>query len=217
VKLPPQLISVAARFDRLSLRERMLVIAATVAVLIAAANVLLTGRLDARRSQLLAELSELQSGSTGMTAATSDGAADPMGEAYARASELRAQLAGIDAQLTAQSAGMIESRRMAEVIHDVLRLQHGVVLVSLRNLPAVELAANPATQSASPGRPPYVHSVELVLEGRYLDILAYLQDLEHLPWHFYWRQLDLATQQYPINRVRVELGTVSMDSDWINL
>jgi MSHA biogenesis protein MshJ len=62
-----------------------------------------------------------------------------------------------------------------------------------------------------------VHRVELVLEGRYLDVLAYLQDLESLPWHFYWRQLDLTTKQYPINRVRVELGTVNMDSDWINL
>src|SRR5262249_1352287 len=109
------------------------------------------------------------------------------------------------------------ARRMAEVIHDVLRLQHGVVLVSLKNLPAVELASDPTTQPAAPGRPPYVHSVELVLEGRYLDVLAYLQDLEPLPWHFYGRQLDLTTTQHPINRVRVELGTVNMDSDWINL
>ena len=40
---------------------------------------------------------------------------------------------------------------------------------------------------------------------------------EALPWRFYWRQLDLQTTAYPLNRVRVEVGTVSMDSEWIGL
>ena len=56
-----------------------------------------------------------------------------------------------------------------------------------------------------------------MLEGRYLDVLAYLEALEALPWHFYWRRLELTATSYPTNRVRVELGTVSMGSEWIDL
>ena len=56
-----------------------------------------------------------------------------------------------------------------------------------------------------------------MLEGRYLDVLAYLEALEALPWRFYWRRLELTTTRYPLNRVRVELGTVSMGREWIDL
>src|SRR5262249_27246435 len=81
-------------------------------------------------------------------------------------------------------------------------------------------AAAPGT-AAGPGvaeaRGPYVHPVEIVLEGSYLDVLTYLQSLEALPWRFYWRVLDLQSGKYPLNRVRVELGTVSMTREWIGL
>jgi MSHA biogenesis protein MshJ len=215
VKLPPQLIAVAGRFDRLSLRERLFVLLAMIAVVIASFNALLTSKLDNRRSQLLSELADLESGmNSAATDTASQIASDPTNAAYTQASELKARLDSVDAQLTAQSAGMIGPKRMAEVIRDVLNLQHGITLVSLRNLPVARLVPDAAGQTSSG---PYLHSVELVLDGRYLDVLAYLQSLEALPWHFYWRQLDLTATHYPVNRVRVEVGTISMDSDWLDL
>jgi MSHA biogenesis protein MshJ len=79
--------------------------------------------------------------------------------------------------------------------------------------PAVEQAA--VSRPASSG--PYVHPVELVVEGNYLDVLAYLHALENLPWRFYWKILELQTTHYPTNRVRIELSTLSMDKDWIGV
>ena len=76
----------------------------------------------------------------------------------------------------------------------------------------------PATDAApleSSG--PFVHPVEIVVEGSYLDVLAYLKALEALEWRFHWKVLDLETQQYPVNRVRIELSTLSMDKDWIGV
>jgi MSHA biogenesis protein MshJ len=62
-----------------------------------------------------------------------------------------------------------------------------------------------------------MHPIELVIEGRYLDVMSYLRELETLPWHFYWKKLDLNSTDYPLNRVRIELGTLSMDKDWIGV
>jgi MSHA biogenesis protein MshJ len=209
------------------MRERSIVLAAAVGLVIVIFNHLLTHPLDVRRAQLLSQLSELQSGLPQAPSGTADGT-DPT-IAYTTAAELKTRLDAVDAQLSAQSAGMIPPKRMSEVIHDVLRLQHGVKLVSLRSLPAIKLppdspeqaaaaASADGTPQAPPGtHPPYVHAVEVVLEGQYLDVLSYLESLEALPWHFYWRRLDLTAAQHPINRVTVELGTVSMDSEWLDL
>ena len=214
MKLPASMGVLAGRFDRLSQRERLLVLAAALAVLVAVFKVLLLGPLDARAAHLSSQLAGLE---TGIHESAQAAAVDASRAAYAQEADLKARLVAVNAALSSQSAGMIAPERMAEVIHDVLSRQQGVRLVSLRNLEAVKLPLDAAAESASGGARPYEHTVEIVLEGRYLDVLSYLQALEALPWRFYWRRLELDTERYPNNRVRVELGTVSMDSDWIGL
>lgn len=233
--------NLVTRFDHLSLRERVLAVAAVTVVLVVAVNALLIGKLDLRRKSLAQELTSLQgSMTTAASAVETMNETDATSVALARQQSLQRDLDGVNAQLASEAAGMIAPERMAEVIHDMLSRQHGVVLISLRNLPARSVVSEPiagappdanagaqpnarATPDAQAGANapdaggPYVHPVELVVDGSYLDVLSYLQRLEALPWRFYWRVLDLQSGKYPVNRVRVELGTVSMTRDWIGL
>jgi MSHA biogenesis protein MshJ len=48
-----------------------------------------------------------------------------------------------------------------------------------------------------PLEPIYQHSVEFVLSGSYLDILAYLQQVEALPILLYWGDVRLAVTAHP--------------------
>ncbi|HWZ63456.1 MAG TPA: type II secretion system protein GspM [Steroidobacteraceae bacterium] len=214
MKLPAQMTALAGRFDRLSARERLFVLIAAIAVLVGAFKMLLLGPLDVRAAALSQQLAGLQSGIDETTKAA---ASDATTAAYAQQADLKARLATVNTELESRAAGMIAPQRMADVIHDVLSRQQGVKLVSLRNLEAIKLPLDAAGEGATNTARPYEHTVEIVLEGRYLDVLAYLHALEALPWRFYWRRLELTTTRYPVNRVRVELGTVSMDSDWIDL
>jgi len=141
---------------------------------------------------------------------------DPTLVAQREETRLKAQLAEINTQLAAKSAGLIPPERMVQVIHDVLSRQHGVTLVSLHNSPVTTLVPEAADHAAQSGGP-YVHPVEIVVEGTYLDVLAYLQALESLEWRFYWRLLELESTAYPRNRVRIELSTLSLDKDWIGV
>jgi MSHA biogenesis protein MshJ len=213
-----QLSAWARSFDRLSQRERLLVLGAVVALLIGAWQLLLTGHMEARRRQLLEDLTTLETamGLAAKTAAATT-AADPANTAAGRISELQARLQSVDGQLLARSAGMVPPQRMAEVVRTVLSLQRGLVLVSLRNLPPTRLPADAPGATPADGPRPYVHTVELVVEGQYLDLLAYFEALEALPWRFYWQHLELTTTHYPTSRVRLELGTISLDSEWIDL
>lgn len=228
--------ALAGRFDRMSLRERVLTSAAALVVLIALFDALVLQRLEARRKQLAQQLTQIVA-DIDDSAASGDGS-DAAGATLQRTTALAVQLSQATARLDSQSAGLIPPQRITQVIHDVLSRQQGVTLVSLRSLAPHELidgaggngAAAPsagadstaaqaltATAFAGASQGPYVHSVELVLQGNYLDVLTYLQALEGLPWHFYWQSLTLDATHYPTTRATIRLGTVSMSREWIDL
>lgn len=230
LKMPAALGSAASKFDRLSLRERGLLFAAAVAVVVTAWNAMFMDGLTRREQTLSSEVSTLQTS----LAATSHATAsliesDPTTRALAQLKEHQAALDAINARLVAESAGLIPPSQMVQVIRDVLGRQDALVLVSLKNLPMTSLAPAASAQAqggsssegpaVAPAAPtgPYLHPVEVVVEGSYLDIVNYLHALEGLPWHFYWRVLELETKAYPKNRVRIELSTVSMDKEWIGV
>jgi MSHA biogenesis protein MshJ len=267
LKMPAALALVAGRFDRLSLRERALVVGAVLVAVVIGWNATVMDRLVARERALTGEVTTLQAQLEATSHATANLIeANPTTQALKRLEERQAALDQINARLASESAGLIPASQMVQVIRDVLSRQRGLVLVSLQNLPMTSLApvvgeqpqpasgqtsaarstlvstteaapeeaaATPTPETApastvtatatatTPAPPadtgPYLHPVELVVEGNYLDIVTYLHALEALPWHFYWRVLELETRTYPRNRVRIELSTVSLEKEWIGV
>ena len=206
------LTSLVVRFDKLSLRERALVSLAVLGAVVGLWDTLLMQPLRNERNALTQELTSFnESVSASQTAAE----ADPRRAAMVRAGELQTQTHAVDEQLASTAAGFVPAQRMVEVVHDVLSQQHGLKLISLRNLPVASLV--PPSESQALGTAPYVHPIEVVIEGEYGEVLAYLEALEALPWRFRWKMLDLTTKQYPVNRVRIELSTLSMDKTWLGV
>jgi MSHA biogenesis protein MshJ len=212
-----------ARYEALTLRERAILVLAIVAVMVLSWDTMLMEPLRLERIALEAELAN----ATGFGHAAQDAdASDPRQIAITQAGEMQRQLQGIDAQLASTASGFVSSQRMIEVLNDMLDRQGRLGLVSIRNLPVSSLIApieRDETASAASGvptlaaRPPYVHAIEIVIDGQYADILDYLAALEALPWKFRWTSLDLSTAGYPRNRVRIELSTLSLDSTWLGV
>ena len=150
---------------------------------------------------------------------------DPRLAGLGRQRALRERLAALDTQLQGASGGYVPPQKMVELLQQLLASQQELKLVRLRNLPvetlmpattAPESAPAPATAPpAGDAGGPYVHPVEVVVEGNYLAIVAYLRALEKLPWRVQWRRLDLEVGEYPQNRVRIEIGTVSLSREWL--
>lgn len=216
--------ALAKKYESLSLRERAFVVLALLAVVIVIWDTYLMDPLRKTRGALESEISNATA--YGVTATSGD-VSDPRQQSIKRAGELQTQLATLDAQLKTSARGFVSSDRMIEVLHDVLDRQGRLELVSIRNLPVTSLVpppepapgADPAAADAakSEPKPPYVHSIELVVDGQYSDVLDYLGQLEALPWKFRWKSLDLSTAGYPRNRVRIVLSTLSLDSTWLGV
>lgn len=235
MKLPANLEKNFAKFVSLSLRERALVAGAALIALVMIWTLAAFDPLAKKERYLNSELTTIQEAiATAVQSMTDLETNDPTRMALAKETQLQAQLKDINAQLASRSGGLIEPERMVQVIHDVLSHQRGVTLISLQNKPVTSLiqpaaplegvadatAAEPAEGAIEPtavAAGPYVHPVELIVEGQYLDVLQYLRALEALPWRFNWKVLELKTTTYPLNRVRIEMSTLSMDKDWIGV
>jgi MSHA biogenesis protein MshJ len=106
-----------------------------------------------------------------------------------------------------------------------------VRIIRLRNLPATPLvekdsgqtvsaAANaPAPATPVPDRQDgnrrvYKHGVQVLIEGPYLDLLAYVTRLEKQPWQVYWGRAVM-TADYPQAQVELTLYTLSLDKAWL--
>lgn len=214
----------ATRFDAMTLRERAMIGSAALGALLMLWNLLLMHPLTAKQVALQAELDQI---STDMatSAEAMQAALEPGNAARAQLQSAQTQLTAVDQALETAAAGMIAPERMAAVVQDVLRQQHAITLVSLRNRPVMSLMNSHALDSESAAgedaKPvmtsPYVHRLQLVVEGSYPDIVDYLHTLETLPWRLYWNRLDLETTHYPTNRVQIELSTLSLDATWLGV
>ncbi|MFS2135070.1 type II secretion system protein GspM [Duganella sp. Dugasp56] len=89
----------------------------------------------------------------------------------------------------------------------------GAAVVSAPPAPA----GAPTVSPVKPHELLYRHGVEIVLQGSYLDMVNYMDELERLPVQLFWGKASLDAQQYPNSRLTLTLYTLSLDSKWMKL
>ena len=220
------------RLDALSLRERGLIFAAGVTLAYIAWQTLFMDGLNKRTQLAEQQLSEARQHLAALAEADSAASADPLNAAAARNTALRTRLTSLDAELRVAASGYVAPEKMIDMLREILAGQHGLKLVSLANLPVQSLAqvnapvAAPATavtgvptvevvlDDKDPG--PFLHPVEIVVEGNYGDVVAYLRALEALPWRIHWQQLELKAGDSG-SRVRIVIGALSLSRYWMSV
>ncbi|MGA2776817.1 MAG: hypothetical protein ABSF94_04615 [Steroidobacteraceae bacterium] len=214
-----------ARINRASLRERALLFAAAVAVISMLWYQIVMLPLEARRAVIAKSIDELHSSSSVDAAGrATDSVAARYGELKSRDIALTKAVADADAQLGEMQRGMIEPKEMVKVLTTVLERQKNLHLVLLRNLP-VQPLLKPAEKSDKSDKAdeapvadvgPYLHPVELVLRGDYLNVLAYLKELESQNWGFQWRRFELVSSDEGAE-YHIQFMTLSMESNWLGV
>jgi MSHA biogenesis protein MshJ len=209
------------RLDGFSLRERALVFGAGVALIYVAWQSLLMDPLTVRAKVAEQHLADAR---RQMTMSEQIGAAvaqDPAVEAALRNGALAARLAALDSNLNSVAHGYVAPERMIELLRSLLSEQRGLTLVSLSNLPVESLSlpsASKQTAAIAPDdRGPFLHPVEMVVEGDYGSVVLYLRALEALPWRIHWQRVELTAGDYPVNRVRIVIGALSLSRYWISV
>jgi len=207
----------AERIDALSLRERVLIFIAAALVLIAFVHLGFIAPLmekDKRLSRDVArKQAELGVVQAQLQAMARSGEMRPDDANRTKLEGLRHRLAQLDARIDGAASRFTSPQRMREVLQQILVRNPRLHLIGLKSLP-VERFAN---SGAGAPRPIYRHALELTVSGAYLDLYAYLRQLESLPTRLYWGKADLAAGDYPKVVLKLTVYTLSFDPSWMSV
>jgi MSHA biogenesis protein MshJ len=209
-----KLTSLRASVDKLSLRERLLVFS-TVLMLFGSVWYLgfmepLTQRAASSRTEIEALQARIETANRSLE----DQVLQISGsgtEYQDRFTRVQRRIDAINESLGDYASELIDPAEMSRVMEGVLKEQSKLRLIRIRNLSPEALSASADSRTATF----YKHGLEIEFEGSYQACLDYLQEIENLPWRFYWQVLELEVLEYPRNRVRLEVSTLSLDEEWI--
>lgn len=217
----------AARFDALQSRERVLVAAAVLGgILLIGYSLVIEPAL--KRSQLAersasehrAQLSAIQP----QLVALQSPERSPDVAARAELDGLKKQLGEIAGRLELMENSLVPPQRMTGLLEDMIGRKSGLRLLSLKTLPVapvlekkagVEEAAKPVDKPANPSAGLFKHGVEIRLEGSYQELAAYLERLERAKLKLLWSSVALSADKHPKLVLTLTVYTLSLDRAWL--
>jgi MSHA biogenesis protein MshJ len=200
------------RVDALELRERLLLMAAGLAVMFLLVDTLwLQPALNAQQvereriSGLETKLNGLRQNARLLTFSGDD---DQLQQRHRERDRLQSELDGLDARIVGQLGALVEPAQAARVLEQLLENYAGLKLKTLTA--STDALAEDGTGGAGDLAR---YRVDMVISGGYLELLHYLQKLEKLPWKFFWQQINFQSSVYPDAETRLQLYTLGAGHD----
>jgi len=198
------------RVDNLELRERVLLMAAGIAAMFLLVDTLwlqpalkAQQRTEQRIADLEIKLNSLQQNARLLAYKTD---ADPLESRRETRDQLRDELAELDAGILDQLGALVEPAQAARVLEQLLSQHSGLSLVNLSA--STEPLADMVTGTSATARGLARYQVDMAVRGGYLDVLKYLNNLENLPWKFFWQRVNFQSTEYPDAETRLQLYTL---------
>jgi MSHA biogenesis protein MshJ len=172
--------------------------------------------------------------------------ADPDAESRKRLVTLSADNEALRGSLRATQKALVPPARMSALLAQMVQQNSRLKLVSLKTLPPAGTTdgtfADTPEDAAAPVLPPtvltttppgtaapapatdeatqpllYRHGVQVVLQGAYADMVAYMEALERMPAQVFWGRAVLDATEHDKATLTLTLYTLSLDEKWIAL
>lgn len=215
----------AGRYAAISLRERRLIAIAAVLGPLMLGNALLVDPAFTRAKNVSRNLGEQQRTAADLRAQVENlklqAQADPDAGKKAELAAMQKNLAAVDERLKALQSTLVAPEEMNGLLESLLARHAGLRLVSLKTLAPESIVPAPAATDGKPAPARqydiYRHGVELRLEGSYLELLAYLDQLEKSDKKLLWGPLQFSVAQYPKAKLTLVVYTLGSDKTWLSI
>jgi len=205
-----------ARFELLSLREKLFVGIALLAALWMGIEKLYLQPIWQHQKQLHGEISQLDNQIKELVAAKiqieAQGKNNPNQKNTQALNEVRAHLKRLKQKINLGTKQFVSSDSMSLVLAELLKQSHGLHVVHLEKLPVKSLSSDSPDQSWV-----FLHGISLTLTGNYQNTLHYLQAIEASPWRFLWHSIGYKVQEYPSAEITIEIYTLSFQEHWLRV
>lgn len=226
-KITAGLLALSEQISKRSRREQLLLLAVVLAVIVAPWYSFVAKPLLAKQQTLRQQIVSTEDKNAQLQLQSSEvmvrHQADPDLENRRRLAQLQKEIQQFDIRLQEITLGLIPPKGMAQALEQVLQREGGLRLIKLENLEAMALA--PAgVQALGIDKDSgvlllnaYQHGLRLEFEGSYLEALAYLRQLEALPYRFIWDELEIEVLTHPKSRIVITVHTLSLQKGWIGV
>lgn len=132
-------------------------------------------------------------------------------------------LKSLTAKIENLKTSLIKPESMPDLLKDILKQDATLQLVELKTLPPTGLFESDSGHGEHQhSLPVFKHGVELTVQGRYLDLMQYLNRLESLPWHILWEKANLVveekpTSNFPLSQLTLVVYSLSLDKAWLSI
>lgn len=209
----------AERIDGLALRERGFVFVGLIAIVFLLWDIFLLQPIADEYARVRGEILLVQervvTSSRRVQEIVGSQSSNPNAALREELEQLESALQILDNRLAERTANVVDPQQMAPLLEQVLDRQRDLKLISMQSL-----AAEPVFDElgrSTDGTGIFRHGLEMELEGSYLNLLEYLRALEALESSFFWEALEIESLDYPKNRIRLRVYTLSLSEDWIGV
>ena len=228
-----RLKALTAKFDALQKREKQMVAAAVLFAIVMGGYTFGVEpaqlRAAALKKQIAKQKADLQMAQAQVVVLKAQ-MRDPDAANKQSLADTRGKLAVADRALHEYDAKLVPPERVPQLLQSVLAQHRGLQLVSLQTLPPAPLLVPkteekpPAGAAAKPVPAPapvekgtniHKHGLEIRMAGSYLDLLAYVEELERLPQKLLWGRMSLSTAAWPRSELTLTVYTLSLDPTWM--
>ncbi len=223
--------TITSKFETLNKRERLMVTCAIFAAAFFIFNTLLLSPTLASQQRISTELAtdnaQIETMRKELDLLSSAPVIDPDAQNRQRISALQSQLKLLERDLNGLQSTLISPEEMPKLLRSLLKKNGALKLIALKTLPVTSLLENESTNLVSKDAvinvadnknpPVFKHGVEITIEGRYLDLLEYISDLEKMPWHMLWSKVNLNAEDYPDTQLTLTVYTLSLDKNWLSI
>lgn len=215
----------ASKYAALSQRERWLVAAAAVLgpVLLGNALFIDPSFSGARNLRRTIEQQQLLDNDLKMQAQTLQVQVqvDPDATKKQELAVLKQRVESADERLKKLRDTLVAPSEMNALLERVLAKHAGLRLVSLKTLAPESIIPLPAGAEGKPAPARqldiYRHGIELRLEGSYLELLAYVDQLEKADKKIIWGPMQFSVIDHPRSQLTVTVYTLGFDRTWLSI
>ena len=232
---------IAGRIDAMNLRERAMLFAVGVLVLVALPyNLVVSPSFATQRSilqRMRQEQGRIESVQKELVKLLASQKDDISSENQVKLLTLQQELDRIEKRVRDRQSLLVPADKVPELIRGVLKKSSRLQLVSFNTLRGTPMLAAQASSTApaaagaeksaggprAPSQPAapepdlYKQGFEIAVSGNYLDLLQFLAEVEKGPWRLLWGRVELRVEKYPAVTMKVTVYTLSTDRAAVSL
>jgi MSHA biogenesis protein MshJ len=223
-----QYLQLASHYlNKLSLRERILVLLVVCSVIYVVWDTLLLSKFEQQYKQQLSQQQQLNQQQqeidtaiiqVGKKIALSN---DESNKIKQQITQTNKQIQQNEQQLSSVLNKLVPPTKITELLRSLLLDTYSLRLLSVSNEPVKNITFNAEDDQNEDDQQSialfYEHATTIKLAGGYQQLYQYLTALENSEWELFWDQLEYNVTDYPYAEITIRVHTISSDEHWIGL